>query len=223
METTCWDLIRDAASGKKREREVFAERYEPVIRSYLAARWRGNDCLDDLDDACQEVFTECFRAGGPLDRVDRAYAGGFRAFMYGVIRNVGLRFEERHQKGPVEYRSDLDELHADETSLSKVFDRAWAVALTQQAADRQTELAEEAGPDAILRVELLRLRFHDELPIREIAHRWEVDAAELHREYAKARQEFKTALREVIAQHRPDSTSGELDQECQNLLLLIGR
>ena len=71
----------------------------------------------------------------------------------------------------------------------------------RQAADRQRTHAKQRGDAALSRIELLRLRFEEELPIREIAKLWQVDAAVLHREYAKAREEFKEALREVVAFH----------------------
>ncbi|MBK8268830.1 MAG: hypothetical protein IPK83_11220 [Planctomycetes bacterium] len=41
-----------------------------------AARTRG-----DLDDAVQDVFLECFRPDGALDRLDVHRPGGFRAFL----------------------------------------------------------------------------------------------------------------------------------------------
>jgi hypothetical protein len=70
-------------------------------------------------------------------------------------------------------------------------------------------------------VELLRLRFQDGLPIREIARRWGADAAALHHEYAKARQEFQAALLEVVAFHHP-GTPAEVEQACANLLTSLG-
>ena len=222
-ETTCWDLIRDAAAGKPQERESFARRYEPIVRAYLAARWRSNSYKNEIDDACQEVFAECFRTGGPLERVDSTYPKGFRAFLFGIIRNVAMRYEQRRKRIPQQQDSGLDQIHNDESSLSKVLDRAWAVAMTQQAAARQADLAKESGPDAIQRYDLLRLRFHEELPIREIAKRWKVDPAVLHREYAKARHEFKKALRDVVGEHSPGATPSQIDSECRNLLLLLGR
>jgi RNA polymerase sigma-70 factor (ECF subfamily) len=67
------------------------------------------------------------------------------------------------------------------------------------------------------RVELLRLRFEENLPIRTIAERWGVDAARLHHAYAMARQEFKAALLEVVAFHHAGSPV-ELEQEAASLL-----
>ncbi len=53
-QATCWTLIRAAADGAPRQREEFARRYAPVLRAYLAARWRGSPLRQDLDDAVNE-------------------------------------------------------------------------------------------------------------------------------------------------------------------------
>ena len=57
--------------------------------------------------------------------------------------------------------------------------------------------------------------------IREIARRWGADAKALHHEYARARQEFKAALLQVVAFHHPGSPA-EVEQECANLLACLG-
>jgi hypothetical protein len=66
-------------------------------------------------------------------------------------------------------------------------------------------------------VELLRLRFEENLPIRAIAEAWAIDAAKLHHAYALARQEFRAALLEVVAFHQ-HGTSAELEEEAVSLL-----
>jgi RNA polymerase sigma-70 factor (ECF subfamily) len=70
-------------------------------------------------------------------------------------------------------------------------------------------------------VELLRLRFQEGLPIREIARRWQIEAAVVHHEYAKARQEFKAALLQVLAFHHPGSAA-DIEQQCSDLLAILG-
>jgi len=92
-------MIEAAATGAAGAREQFARSYAPVVRAYLAARWAGSPALQDLDDAVQDVFVECLKSGGVLDRADPARAGGFRAFLYGVIRNVARRAEEGRLQG----------------------------------------------------------------------------------------------------------------------------
>ena len=101
--------------------------------------------------------------------------------------------------------------------LSQVYDRAWAKSVVREAAERHSALASQRGESALRRVELLRLRFHEGMTIREIARLWGLDAAPLHHEYARARQEFRSALRDVIAFHHPGSPEN-VDSECAELL-----
>ena len=42
----------------------------------------------ELEDVVQEVFVTCFKEDGPLSRADPERPGGFRAYLYGVVRNV---------------------------------------------------------------------------------------------------------------------------------------
>ncbi|MBN2489659.1 MAG: sigma-70 family RNA polymerase sigma factor, partial [Planctomycetes bacterium] len=95
FETTCWTVIQGAARGRAEDREEFALRYAPVLRSYLQGRWGDSPLAAHLDDAVQDVFVECFKESGVLDRADRIGQGSFRRFLYGVVRNVARRFEER--------------------------------------------------------------------------------------------------------------------------------
>jgi RNA polymerase sigma-70 factor (ECF subfamily) len=222
QESTCWTLIGAVARGDPGGRDEFARRYLGPVRAYLLARWQGSPHVQNADDAVQEVFLECLRPGGVIEQVDPTRAGGFRAFLYGVVRNIAHTLERRWSKerGIGGKDNVPEEAAADESSLSVVFDRAWAKSIMQQAARRQKELADQAGNEARQRVELLRLRFQEGRPIREIARLWQVDADQLHREYAKARKEFRAALLEVVAYHHPGSPR-EVEQECQDLLQLL--
>ena len=222
-DSTCWTLLRDAAAGGEASRAEFAARYAPAVRAYLAVRWRGSKLLRELDDTVQDVFIECLRDGGLLDRARADRPGGFRAFLYGAVRKVALRAEARRARQLTREPGevvDLQRLPGGEEALSRVYDRAWAKAVVREAAERQSALAAQRGEAALRRVELLRLRFQEEMPIREIAGRWGLDAASLHHEYARARQEFRSALREVVAFHHPGSPA-EVDRECAQLLSLL--
>lgn len=214
-ELTCWTLIRDAAAGDAAARDRFARIYLPVVKAYLAARWRS--AQHNADDATQDVFVECFRAGGLLEKADPNRAGGFRAFLLGTARNVARRHEARKR---LDSRLPAD-LPADDTGPAEAFDRAWARALLREAARVQQQRAEEAGPVAVRRVQLLQLRFGQGLAIRDIAAQWGADATKLHHEYAIARDEFRDALRAVIAFHQPRGTDAETDRACVELLGLL--
>jgi RNA polymerase sigma-70 factor (ECF subfamily) len=177
-----------------------------------------------LDDACQEVFVECFRPGGVLDKAQADQPGGFRAFLHGVVRNVALRCEQRRARSHARRAHDpqpLDERESDETSLSLAFDREWARTVVRQAVELLSRNAQEAGSEAQRRFEILRLRFTDGLPIRDIARRWDAEASAIHTEYARARREFKAALREVVAEYHRGSPDA-VDRECEKLRELVG-
>ena len=96
-DVTCWSMIRDAAGGDPAARERFARVYLPVVKAYLAARWRA--AKHDADDAAQDVFVECFRVGGILEKADPERDGGFRTFLLGAVRNVARRHETREALG----------------------------------------------------------------------------------------------------------------------------
>jgi len=225
QDETCWTVVRGAVDGDPAARSRFAETYLTVVRAYLGARWRGHAAGARLDDAVQDVFFDCFKHGGALGRLDQDRRVAFRTFLYGVVRNVALRYEERGAKQrerqpPSAF--DPEGVPEDGDRLSKTFDRAWASALIARAAARQRAAAEVDGEDAQQRVDLLRLRFSDGLPIREIAKQWDEDPARLHHEYAKAREEFKAALREEVAYHDPGG-AGVVEHEVAELLTLLQR
>src|SRR5262245_35192487 len=212
-ESTGWTVTRAAAAGSPAGREELARRYLGVVRAYLSARWAGSALREDLDDATQEVFVECFRQGGAVEAAGAGRVPSFRAFLYGVVRNVARRFESR----PVRAAGPVPEIAADAVGHSRRFDRTWAQAIVAEAAQLHRQQADKCGPEAAQRVELLRLRFEEDLPIRVIAERWGIEAARLHHAYALARQEFRAALLEVVAFHQPGSPA-ELEQEAASLL-----
>jgi DNA-directed RNA polymerase specialized sigma24 family protein len=216
-DATCWTLIRAAAAGDEAARDRFARLYEPIARTYFGIRWRQSSALAALDDAVQDLFVECFKDDGVLEKMADAQLNGFRGYFHGVLRNVA----RRHESARAASRPLPGDQPADETSLSRAFDRAWALSLLQEAARVQGELAAKNGDRALRRVELLRLRFQDGLPIRDIAARWNEDAAKLHHEFATARDEFRAALRRVLAFHMPSGSETQLDTACRELLGLL--
>ena len=95
QDSTCWTLLGDAAAGGEGPRAEFVKRYEP----WSGRTWRpgGGDpgLLQELDDTAQEIFIECLRGGGVLDRARADWPGGFRAFLYGAAGMLALRVETR--------------------------------------------------------------------------------------------------------------------------------
>jgi RNA polymerase sigma factor (sigma-70 family) len=218
-------MIRNATAGDETARALFARRYLPCVRAYLAARWRGGPLAGEVEDAVQEVFLDCFRSGGALARLDPARASSFRAFLYGLARNAALHVETRRARDLA--RRDKDSFHPEalarrDESLSRVFDREWARRLLNEAEALQATRAAEQGPQGLRRVEILRLRFREGLPIRDIAKRWGDDPARVHTEYARARKEFLRALQEVLDLGE-SCPPAKVKEECDCLLELLVR
>jgi RNA polymerase sigma factor (sigma-70 family) len=214
-------MVSAAAGGDTHARVQFTDIYLDVVRSYLAARWVDRPVLRDLDDAVQDVFLECFRAGGALVGISRHGAGAFRTFLYAVVRNIALRYEERRRSGHQVPFGDAGAIPepAVETTPSVAFDRAWAMAVLARARDRQRRAAHQE--DARRRVELLDLRFGDGLGIKEIAERWSLPADRVHALYRKARAEFKLALYDELSFHG-HAEPAAVEQESLRLLGLLG-
>lgn len=216
-----WILIHESARGDAQAKEALAARYAAPLHAYFAARWKGHPLTVDVDDAAQEVFVRCFGAADELARNASGIAAGFRAFLFGIARNVAREFETRRERGTSSTReSALDGLPGREKRASAIFDQAWATEIMRQAKARMIEQAESAGGGALERVELLALRFEEGLPIRDIAARRGQDPALVHRAYARARDEFRQALREVVGLY-VEGPAMAVERECEALLGLL--
>lgn len=213
---TSWTDILNAAAGDAEARQRFASTYESVVRVYLEARWAGVPLAAMIDDGVQDVFVECFRSRGILEKVTPESVPSFRGYLFGVLKNVARRYEVKDRVASLP-----EQMEADNTSASAAFDREYALALMREASMIQAALAHQKGAAAERRVELLQLRFGQGLPVREIAKRWEVDPAWVHHQYATARSEFQEALECLIRQHEPRLAAAEVTQRCRDLLHAI--
>lgn len=217
VEATSWTLIEGAADGDRIAREQFGQRYLPVVRAFFSARWRDSNRGSEVEDGVQEVFVQCFRDGGVLERVRRGLPGSFRKYLHGVARNVARKIElrrgRRGRRG-VELEAP-DELAGDEPAGDSAFEQAWALHLVREAAELQRSNAQVAGPRQLRRVELLDERFLRGKPIRQIAKEWGEDAAHLHHEYESARTEFRACLCRIVAFHEPSLSAREVEEECR--------
>lgn len=218
FDTTCWTIIRGAAAGARDDRDDVARRYAPLVRAHLRKRWRAARLVDEVEDATQEVFLELFRAGGALERFDGDQATSFRGYLYAVIRNVARRFEERlrARQRVVAVGSGIGDFPGDEQHLSRAYDRLWVENLVREAAElyhRRTPAHDEKARE---RVRLLEARIVEGKPIREVAREWNVDAARLHKVYARARREFRDVLLEVVSFHTR-GTPAEIERELRML------
>jgi RNA polymerase sigma factor (sigma-70 family) len=216
---TSWTLIRSAQAGVDSAREEFARVYEPVVRAYFGARWTSPPLKAEIDDGVQDVFVDCLRGDGALGRSDPERP--FRPFLFGVARTVALRFEQRAARGAASVLDDR-EFEARETRSSVVFDRALAMQVMREATGLQIASAQAEGGVKLRRAELLELRFQRGLSIAEIAKLWNEDAARVHHLYSDAREDFRAALREVVAR-RSGVPPADLERECDWMLEVLRR
>ncbi|MCA8970571.1 MAG: sigma-70 family RNA polymerase sigma factor [Planctomycetes bacterium] len=219
MEPTCWTIVHAAAGGDAESRALFWKSYAAPIRAYLLERWCRASLTNDVEDAVQDVFVECFKQDGALRAAD-AERGSFRAFLFGIVRNVARRHEERVARSgrlTASQTSILEELPARDASLSRVFDRAWALGIMTEAVRRHAAIGADRDEEFRQRYRILRLRIEDGLPIRTIAERLALEATRVHNDYRRARREFRETLRLVVVDHG----SLDVDAECARLIDLL--
>lgn len=222
-ETTNWTNLRAAAAGTDAARAEFIQRYLPAVRGYLAARWKSTVLGGLVDDAVQEVFVEFLKPGGVLeDGLQKLQGDSFRPYLFGIARNIARNTERREYGRREEQVPSMFDMDAQETRMSRAFDRGWAKGVLAEAIAVLREKSLTAAGNATdggaqRRVELLRLRFAENLPIREIAVRLNAERKELYREMERARDEFMKALTEVLRrQHGGDAI--DLTREGRRLL-----
>ena len=180
---------------------------------YVFLRSKASEHVDDL---IQKTFLGCVKA---RDRIDEQRS--FRAYLFGIVRNVAKQFEKRRGRQRVADPVEVAQVTAREQAQSRAFDKAWALTMMRMAGELMEARAEADTGAARLRIELLRLRFQKGLPIREIAIRWEMDPDAVHRAYALARDEFHSCLRATVRDHAV-RTDGDLDAECRRILVQMG-
>jgi len=218
---TCWSLVDKAARGDGRARSRFYRAYQPLVRSFLHTRWRGTPLHSLVDDAAHDVFVACFRPDGPLRRAE-AERGEFRGYLFGVVRHVAQHLEQRERRRACASGDTvLNGLASDDEHQSVAFDRQWAHTLMRTAGELMRDRAEAGDATAKLRVALLQARFGEGRSIHELAAMWDMDRDALHRMFARARDEFRRCLREVVARHTVRSEA-DLDAECQRLFGMLG-
>ncbi len=217
---TCWTLIQAVHQGDGAARDDFVERYLPSVHAYLRARWSGKPLLSEVEDAEQEVLARCFSESGPLGRLERA-SGGFRGFLYGVCRNVAREYEHDRKKRAEHCIEALDDQPAEQERLSEIFDREFARQVMREARARFREQSLAEGGRAARHPELLKLRFEDNLPIRSIAAQWGCDPAQVHKDYARARKNYREVLLDLMSEQNPGRTPAEVEQATILLLALL--
>ena len=100
---TSTTLLRDVADSQHARWAVFYSRYQPMMRSYLRARFPAVDA----DDIIQETFTALAKLL-PDYKYDPKKKGSFHNFLTGVLRNKALcELDSRNRKMAIEDRMKI--------------------------------------------------------------------------------------------------------------------
>lgn len=220
-ESTSWELVFRARDGNPAQRAAFVARYGPLVHRWLTRRWNGSRLEAYVDDAVQDVFFECFRDSGALERVAEGTRGTLRRYLLGVVRNVAARHERALALGAPNMPSSFDQLPAPLSSAVEPLDREYANELLREAAAELARRGARLGEAALRRIEMLRLRFHEGLPLREIAPRLGVTSDYVHHQFAKARAEFRDALVAALRARHPGLGAAELERRIESLVQLL--
>jgi len=189
-------------------------RYLPAVRAFLAARWRETVLAQDIEDTTQIVFLRLLRPGSLLDGdLKRLKTDTFRAYLYGMLRNVAISNERRvrrrrEEQAPADI--DLAAIEASEAEFSAAFDRAWANTCMAEAFALLMERARKGDRAIERRLRLLRGRHGEGLMVKDLAQREKTSRATVDRELKQARSEFREALKIVFERH---SGGAEFDAE----------
>jgi RNA polymerase sigma factor (sigma-70 family) len=218
---TSWTLVGRAAAGDAGSREAFARIYGPVISAYLSARWRKPPQHEEVLDAVNEVFLQCFKAGGALGGAEQRRAGGFRAYLYGITRNVAGTLRRRSALDVGVEEETLERVDA-ELSPSQTFDRAFAEAITREARYLMSMWA-ATDSAAALRLKALELMYEESLPSREVAARLGLEPEAVYPLLSRARKDFKAALLQVMAERHLGETRPEIERRCIDVLGALAR
>ena len=224
-DSTCWSVVLGAAAGETWDREAFSRIYGPVIRRYLAARWRAPVDDPEIEDATQEVFVQIFKPHGALGNLEPTRPGGFRAYLFGIVRNVALMVERsdrrRQRRVGTESAFEAEPPVADETTMSQVFDREWLEAITREAKELMTRRWKTrcSGQD---HARLLERRYADGIAPRDIATEMGCSVETVYEALRRAKEEYRTALLDVLGAHHPNESRAQLEQRCADLSQQLG-
>ena len=136
---TSTTLLRDVADSSHARWTVFYSRYQPMLQSYLRARFPSLDA----DDIIQETFAALAKIL-PDYQYDPERNGAFHNFLTGVLRNKALcALDQAKRKMAIEERMQLavtvDGKSVHEQSYQDWRENVFEVALQQLLADESIQ------------------------------------------------------------------------------------
>ncbi|MCA8957644.1 MAG: sigma-70 family RNA polymerase sigma factor [Planctomycetes bacterium] len=221
-----WRMIAAAAAGDPEARAAFVEAFQPTIRAALERDLKGHLGQPDvIDDLVQEVFVECFKQGGALQRADPTR--DFKSFLLGIVANIRRRAWEVHTRRRLEQEGEPHEL-PDDSGVSVTLDRRYAKELFRAALEHVKQRAVSARGRSFNAHDLLIRRYRDDEAPRAIAASIRSDGGECTAKQVsdaagKAKDEFRDALETELRARHPDCSAEEISRMGAELLTLIAK
>lgn len=226
FQTTRWSLIarsRDTDPELRRKAlgELF-QRYCPALRAHLLLRQRINP--DRAEDLLQGFFSEKILEGDLLAQVDPA-RGRFRSLLVRALDNYAVdqarRDLARKQAPGQEVSLESDEVAAEQTISSDVFDVAWAREVIAESVRRMEAECRQRNRTRIWEVfeqRILVPTFSHALPPRydELVRRFGFASPEqASNALMTAKRQFKRTLESVVAEYT--EREEEIEDEIREL------
>jgi RNA polymerase sigma-70 factor (ECF subfamily) len=232
FQTTRWTLIAAAGSGDERASAALAELCQAYWRPIYAFIRRYGHSADAAADLTQAFFLHLLEHRA-IERADQS-RGRFRSYLLTSAHNFLESARQRDltlRRGASAIHESIDAIdvertpllnaHDQESSPDRVFERHWALNLTERALERvRADYASRGQDDLFNRLRPFLTSDTPEPPSAEAAHHRKNhgDAAErtaLHR----ARRRFGEALRAEIRETVVDSQ--DVDEELRFLLRVL--
>lgn len=229
--TTRWSQVIAAAGVSPTADNALAELCEAYWYPVYAFVRRSGHSVDDASDLTQSFFTRVLEKQYLKEaRPDR---GRFRSFLLASVRHflsnerdwrMTLRRGGRQPHVPLdfgtgEHRYQLEP--ADELTPELVYERRWTLAVLDKAMARLSSKYEQTGRQDLFGRLTPHLVGDEPASYRKVADGLGVSEGSLRVAVHRLRKEYKTTLRDVIAE--TVERDEDVDDELRYLLRVVGR
>ena len=225
--TTRWSLIVAAAGSDAEATDALAELYRAYWRPVYAYVRRHGHAAEESDDLTQAFFLHLLEHRG-FERANPA-RGRFRAYLLTAARNFLLNARARDltaRRGAGTRHESIDAIDAErhlalnaadlESSPEAVFERQWALRVTERALERLKCNYAARGQEDVF--QQLRPFLTSDTPSPDRTHPADTNSDAFRAALHRARRRFGDALRQEI---RDTVADEHVDDELRHLVRVL--
>jgi DNA-directed RNA polymerase specialized sigma24 family protein len=222
---TCWNVLKQAHGGSSQKREVarawFVERYEPMVRRYLA-KAVGTEAAAELTQEFAIRFLE-----GRYSHVDME-RGRFRDYLKTCLFALVSDFRKKEAKSIVKQMPAEGFDPADNRAVTDADDKSWKLSWRGELINRSLQnLQQEERREHHFLYTVLKFRMdHPDLHSPEAAEKLSgqignrISAGWFRKRLMAGRERFATYLLETVAESVENPTLDAVKDELADLELL---